>query len=103
MRHRDELVEVLFADRIKCINSAVKRPDVRQIIADIVIQPFQPGQTLQLLGIGQQTVQNAPQSHCIIYRTVMALQQDFIFVGERVQPVVLHARVQQARKLQRIE
>lgn len=62
MRHGYQLVKVLLASRVECIDAAVKRPGVRQVIAYIIIQPVKPGHPLHLLGISQQTVQNTSQA-----------------------------------------
>ncbi|MNE73299.1 hypothetical protein D3C80_1693010 [compost metagenome] len=103
MAHGDQLIQVFFADRIKSIDTAVEWPDIGQIITYIVVQPLQPGQILHLLGIIQKAGQNAAERNGIINRPVMAFQQHFIFICKCVQTMVLHARKQQPRQLQRIQ
>ncbi|MNC52890.1 hypothetical protein D3C75_1022610 [compost metagenome] len=78
-------------------------PGVGEVVADIIIQPVQPGYVLELLRVSQQAIQDAPQRNSIVNRTVMTLQQNFIFIRQSVQPVVLHAREQKTRQLQCIE
>ncbi|MNI44288.1 hypothetical protein D3C73_986590 [compost metagenome] len=81
----------------------MERPDIGEIVADIIIQPLQTGDVLQLLRVSQQAVQNTTQCNGIVHRTVMALQQYFIFIRQCVQPVILHAREQETGQLQCIQ
>ncbi|MNV56537.1 hypothetical protein D3C71_1488280 [compost metagenome] len=103
MRHRDQFVQILLPSCIKCINPAVERTGVGQIGADIIIQPVQHRQVFQLLGVCQQPVQDASERNGIVNRPVMALEQHLVLIGQRVQTVILHRRMQQAGKLQGIE